>query len=485
MLIAILVTSILFELLLINRLFWKFRYPIVLLTSALHVLTATVILFHFATVIGFVALYIVIFRLIANIRIVFDRLHGEHLYRVTKRTVLWLAFFQVITLSGLYFESQVILPMTLDMLAAVQFSASLLFLAFIINSIRQTKYHKHNEFLSDKELPAITVAVPARNETADLEACLESILSSNYPKLEIIVLDDCSQDKTPDVIKQYAHAGVRFIQGKPADEGWLAKNYAYEQLTREASGSYIAFCGVDVRMSPNFLRDLITHMKVKKKRMMSVLPVRLGGDVRSSFIQPMRYWWELALPRKLLNKPAVLSTCWVIQTKVLKKLGGFSAVKRSILPERFFARDAVAHDTYTFIRADEALDIRTTKKPSQQLSTAVRVRYPQFRNRIETTMIYTLGLLVLFCLPYVLFTASLFTLMPVVQVLSVLTILVLTLSHVMIVTISNPVNSVAALVNLPFVIINEIYVAIYSMLKYEFGSVIWKGRNICIPVTKQ
>lgn len=485
MITALVLLGIAFDLLLLLPLFWKFRIVIVLFTSILHVTAIALLAREPFTLALSLSILVLSFRLINNTRIFYNRKQHYLTQSLIRRSYVVLALLQIFALLSFLVLSQAEPFDFIQFVAVIQFAVALAALGFVVNSIYQTKYHGNNEYLSDKELPALTVAIPARNETDDLQACLESILSSNYPKLEVLVLDDCSQDNTPEVIKQYAHAGVRFLQGTPPGNDWLAKNYAYKQLAEEASGSYILFCGVDVRIAPNYLRSLLTHMVIKKKRMMSVLPTRLGGDIRSSFVQPMRYWRELALPRKLLNRPAVLSTCWVIQSKVLKNLGSFETVKQNILPERHFARQCVAHDTYSFIRADESLDLRTTKQPQHQLATAYRVRYPQFNYRLEAILLYVLGLQLFLVLPYVFFVGSFFIAMPVVQLLSGLTILALTLSHTSILTISDPSNSLFGIITLPFVVISETFLSLYSMLRYEFGAVSWKGRNVCLPAVNR
>ena len=60
--------------------------------------------------------------------------------------------------------------------------------------------------------------------------CLERVVASTYPKLEIIVLDDHSQDNTSALIKSFAHKGVRFVEGTKLPEGWLGKNHALQLL---------------------------------------------------------------------------------------------------------------------------------------------------------------------------------------------------------------------------------------------------------------
>jgi glycosyltransferase involved in cell wall biosynthesis len=121
--------------------------------------------------------------------------------------------------------------------------------------------------------------------------------------LEILVLDDCSQIKrTSEIIKAYAHDGVRFIDGQAPPEHWLAKNFAYQQLADQANGDLILFCGVDTQFSPDSLRAIVEVMLKKNKSMISFIPknIQLGQRFESIILQSLRYAWELALPRRFL-----------------------------------------------------------------------------------------------------------------------------------------------------------------------------------------
>src|SRR5690606_10627587 len=93
-------------------------------------------------------------------------------------------------------------------IASLILSATIL--GLLIYHLRKTRHITNRTHYSDKELPTVSVCIPARNETNALEDCLRSMLANDYPKLEILVLDDCSQDRTAEVIKSFAHAGVRF-----------------------------------------------------------------------------------------------------------------------------------------------------------------------------------------------------------------------------------------------------------------------------------
>lgn len=422
-------------------------------------------------------------RIFNMLRILEGRMHEGYLRRAALRTSLVLALVQLLFLAAIQLGlsvgySWLLMPAVWGQLIV----AGAIFIVTIIN-IRKTRHLPHIENYSDKELPTVSLLIPARNETRDLEDCLRSALASDYPKLEIIVLDDCSQDKTSDVIRDFAHDGVRFIKGSPPHDRWLAKNQAYERLQEEASGELLLFAGVDVRFGVHSIRALVTTMMNRNKQMISVMPRRLNSTILASIVQPMRYWWELALPRRLLNRPPVLSTCWLISADALREHGSFAAVSHAIIPEIYFARELVKKaDGYSFVRSDEILDIQTVKSLSEQRETAVRTRYPQIRRRPENALFLIVTELIFLAGPFVL--AALYfsnvVLFPV--WITLLAALLLIATHVAIVTVSNPANVPIALFNFPLVVVTELVLSINSMIRYEFSVVDWKGRNVCIPV---
>lgn len=423
------------------------------------------------------------FRIFNWLRIAEGRMHEHYMRRATLRSSLVLGFLQLITLmpvAGLGVRGSLLI----GILVSVQLLVSSVVFLTVARNLFKMKHRPAGKHYADKELPTVSVAIPARNETTDLEDCLRTVLASNYPKLEVLVLDDCSHDKTSEIIKSFAHDGVRFVKGYEPGRSWLAKNQAYEKLADEASGELVLFCGVDVRFGPEAIRSLVTTLLNRKKDMISVMPKRLHGDFLAAFIQPMRYWWELALPRRYFNRPAVLSTCWIIRRKKLKSLGGLEAVQNSIIPEGYFARELVKSDGYSFLRADDTLDIQTRKGLAAQRATAIRTRYPELRKRPEWVMLLSLGEVLFLLGPFILFASALWAGFGTVQLLALLACLPLVMSHVLIVQATNPANVIVALVNFPIVIVTELILGYASMFQYEFATVEWKGRNICIPVMR-
>jgi glycosyltransferase involved in cell wall biosynthesis len=432
-----------------------------------------------------------IYRCINLWRLVSDRRKGDYLKHVSARSSLWLSCFQIALLITVYGLSRI----THDVhelwyiALCIQLVTSLAILMTTIRQIQKTTPAEITSRYADRDLPTLSVLIPARNETEDLEACLQSLLASSYPKLEIIVLDDCSQNsRTPEIIRGFAHDGVRFIAGSVPPQQWLAKNYAYQQLADEANGELLMFCGVDMRFSEESLRALVETVLIRKKTMLSIVPRnRLARATHTSalLIQPFRYAWELALPRRLFHRPAVLSSCWVISRSGLAAAGQFKAVSRSVSPERYLARFSANHDDgYSFLRSNEQIAATSTKNVAEQRETAIRTRYPGLHRRIELAALVSLAECSILILPYAAVIIGVAAHNWTDVFLAVCSCIFLTVSYVRIIAVTYHRFLWRSLLLEPCAAAVDLGLLNYSLWKYEFSEVLWKGRNICIPVMR-
>lgn len=423
------------------------------------------------------------YRVFNLLRIAAGRINEAKLRRASRLTTIWLIGLQLVVGVAWFGFDRLDIGMRtwLYGLLAVQFLVGCMLLASSLRRVARTRPDKSVAHFSDKELPAITVAIPARNEDKQLEDCLRSILASDYPKLEILVLDDCSQDRTAEIIRGFAHDGVRFLPGEDPRPNWLAKNQAYERLASEASGDLILFVGVDVRFAPHSIRELVTTLLTRSKTTLSVMPV--NEEPGLSLVQPMRYFWELAPPRRLFNRPPVLSSCWLITAKQLALAGGFAAVARSITPEAHFAKAAIAHDGYRFMRSDAVLGITSVKSRAEQRATAIRTRYPQLHRRPELVYVVSVTELGLLFAPFVLALLGVSGIFGwLAEGIAIITSLILLLTCCSSTSASFPRTRTRIMSLFPLALLIDVGLLHYSMWKYEFSDVTWKGRNVCIPV---
>jgi glycosyltransferase involved in cell wall biosynthesis len=356
------------------------------------------------------------------------------------------------------------------------------FLYQILWTLKHYRLRKLDSAIRMRDLPTVTVAIPARNETHALEAALRAAVASEYPKLEIIVLDDCSQDRSAEIIRSFARDGVRFVQGDVPAEGWLGKNQALKTLAEQASGDYILFADVDTHLSPQSIDKLIAYTLSHKQEMVAVLPTRRDGWNAATLLTTLRYYWQIALPLTARRVP-VASQCWLIRRETLKKLGGFDAVRQKIVPEGYFARILFVHDQYRFIVSNEELGVTTSKKWSSQVETAIRFLYPTFRRQPLLVLLGSLVIGALFVTPFVTLLVSpsdMEVLIPAIVASSLLW-----LGYVLVIVRTHSFTWPVTLLLMPVSLLQELVLLIASMLAYEFGDVNWKGRNVCYPVIER
>lgn len=468
---------------------WRFRKTTAEFVALLTAFSSIVLLATDFSAWQWLLLVLSGYRVFNLVRVYRVKVHPDYLFHSARRTSWWLISSQLAVVAGAAAIHQLgFINYQLGVgLSVLSLLGSLILLASTVRHLRTTRPPRLDGQFNRHDLPSLTVAIPARNETTDLEECLRSLIASNYPKLEILVLDDCSQNgRTPEIIRGFAHDGVRFVAGEVPPERWLAKNFAYQQLAATANGDYLLFCGVDARFEPQSLQNIMGTMLTKQKTMLSVIPRNVPAIEQpflSMLVQAGRYAWELALPRRWLERPPVLSTCWVIKASTLKAAGGLEAVSRTILPERYLAKFATTHDDgYSFVAADQQWGVSSHKPFAEQQATAVRTRYPSLHRCPERVAAVSLTQLLILLLPlycivvgaaqghWLLFGVAAAAFVASGTVFCLLADL----------TYRRFVPS--SILAVPLAVIYDLGVLHYSMWRYEFSEVLWKGRNVCVPV---
>lgn len=113
-----------------------------------------------------------------------------------------------------------------------------------------------------EQVPLVSIIVPARNEAQNIEACLRSLLSQDYPRFEVILVDDCSEDDTAAIASRVAAADHRLhvVRGEPVSEGWMGKAHALDQGYRRARGEWLLFTDADTEHAPHLLSGVMAHV---------------------------------------------------------------------------------------------------------------------------------------------------------------------------------------------------------------------------------
>lgn len=110
---------------------------------------------------------------------------------------------------------------------------------------------------TQKEAPLVSVIIPAYNAETFIERTLNSVLTQTYTNIEVLVVDDGSQDRTGQIMESFAKkdSRVRLYTQKNAGVA-AARNLAIEQST----GDYIAPIDADDIWYPQKLQKQVQCM---------------------------------------------------------------------------------------------------------------------------------------------------------------------------------------------------------------------------------
>jgi glycosyltransferase involved in cell wall biosynthesis len=107
----------------------------------------------------------------------------------------------------------------------------------------------------DYDLPLVSIVIPAHNHAAYLGETIESILAQDYPRVELLVLDDGSTDSTRKVLKKYTgqfywdtHRNVG--QSATLNKGW-----------RMSQGEILAYLSADDVLLPTAVSTSVKHLQ--------------------------------------------------------------------------------------------------------------------------------------------------------------------------------------------------------------------------------
>lgn len=143
----------------------------------------------------------------------------------------------------------------------------------LLHTVMQQQYQQASE-----ELPPVSVIVCTRDRTGNLKTCLQHLLAIDYPKFEIVVVDNApSDDQTYELAKRLPVKYVR--EEKPG------LNNARNRGIKESIYDIVAFTDDDVRVDAGWLRAVAANFCNEEVMAVTgyVAPARLDTEAEQLF----------------------------------------------------------------------------------------------------------------------------------------------------------------------------------------------------------
>ncbi len=199
--------------------------------------------------------------------------------------------------------------------------------------------------------PSLTVIVPARNEGANIQACLHSLLQQDYPNLRILAVDDRSTDATGahmDALASIHPARLEVLHITELPPGWLGKTHAMATAARHAIASarpdFLLFTDGDILFAPQILRRSLAQAQAARADHFVTLPTTLvrspGEAMLLSFLQVLSLFavrpWRVASARS--RESIGVGAFNLLRTEAYLQIGGFDAMPLEILEDLTLGR---------------------------------------------------------------------------------------------------------------------------------------------------
>jgi cellulose synthase/poly-beta-1,6-N-acetylglucosamine synthase-like glycosyltransferase len=180
------------------------------------------------------------------------------------------------------------------------------------------------------DLPIVTVIVPARNEAANVAACVKAILAQNYPqdRLELIIVNDHSEDDTVAQARLAADGAPNFrLIDLEAQHGAAYKKAAVACGIAAAAGTIIVTTDADCCMQADWLGSMVAQFDAETALVSG--PVVLESDTLFGQFQVLEFMGLIAVGAAGIaaGQPTMCNGANLAYRKsVFEEVGGFSGI---------------------------------------------------------------------------------------------------------------------------------------------------------------
>ena len=105
--------------------------------------------------------------------------------------------------------------------------------------------------------PKVSIILTVCNGAKDVRASIESCLSQTYQNIELIIVDDCSTDETPQIIRSYKDARIKYIRNTRVQRFPRSLNIGFQH----SSGEYLTWTSDEGRFLPTAVEEMLSFLE--------------------------------------------------------------------------------------------------------------------------------------------------------------------------------------------------------------------------------
>ncbi len=235
-----------------------------------------------------------------------------------------------------------------------------------------------------KNLPAVSIVVPARNEAETILRALTSLLAQDYDgPFRVILVDDISSDGTGALAGNIEDERLTILRGEPHPPGWSGKLWALSQGIADSDDALLLLTDADIEHRPAHLATLVAKLQADKLDMVSeMVALNCESLPEHALVPAFVFFFQLLYPFAWVNDPAnpmaaAAGGTVLIRAAALKRAGGLEAMRGALIDDVTLARRVKAAGRIWLGHSRLASSIRPYKTPGDVWRMVARCAYVQ------------------------------------------------------------------------------------------------------------
>lgn len=188
----------------------------------------------------------------------------------------------------------------------------------------------------DSYRPNVSVIIAARNEETNIRSCLTSLAHIEYPDylLEIILVDDQSEDGTARIIDEFAAQStlIRHVTAQRGEKNLQGKANAVAQGVDVATGDVLMFTDADCTVPPTWVSDTVKYFSNESIGIVAgYTSLRARGVFQS--IQSLDWFFLVTVAAATIGlrfPVTAVGTNFSVRRKAYDEVGGYNNISFSV-----------------------------------------------------------------------------------------------------------------------------------------------------------
>lgn len=221
----------------------------------------------------------------------------------------------------------------------------------------------------EAEVPFLSVILTCRNNIRDIVRCVSSLLHQSYPRFEVIVVDEQSNDGSWERLQELQAqepVPLRLLRTRHSPEEGVERLSARSHGVEVARGSWLLFTETDTYHAPDLLSRAMAYTRARDLALLSIAPRQECRSFWEHVWQPLLFqYMDLLMPMVRVADPTVpdawaSSSFLLIAREAYTEAGGHTGEVPEILRASGLARRVKALEyRVEFVKAMDLLQVRT------------------------------------------------------------------------------------------------------------------------------